>query len=406
MISPDKIDEWIKEVEQRPSSAALIIRYLANRLSELASREEELSAENIELLSGRRVEEYENRIASLEYQLELLKRQLGGEIILPLEPPVITPTPESLSLLVYNTVGMALRLEMPSPIDTRQIIARIKPGIEQAGIASNLLAVTSHEELLFIFDSGRTVAHPVVQLPASVPENLSWETAFLEEPRVKEELAAIQPIAKMPLYEFSVQSSRRGYVKKIKMSSFTSHLTEGYIGTGVKLPADKTCGVTFANSNNLFVMVSQEGYIFSMPVEQLPIAIDEVIRLGITDHIVSSFTVTQEPSVAFVTQTGKVVHRDSSWLEPAKSFKSRGQAILSKDRRESGTRIIGATPVMEGDYGVFLLADGTVSVYPLTILLDQGSVPVSGDSGLILSFSRFHPADIMASSKNTGEERH
>ena len=83
LINRDKIDEWIREVEERPASAALIIQYIANRLSELAAREEELAAQNIELLSGRKVEEYENRIASLEYQLELLKRQLGGEVILP-----------------------------------------------------------------------------------------------------------------------------------------------------------------------------------------------------------------------------------------------------------------------------------------------------------------------------------
>src|SRR5512137_2957910 len=105
LINQNKIDEWIHEVEERPSSAALIIRYIANRLSELASREEELAAENIELLSGRKVEEYENRITSLEYQLELLKRQLGGEVSLPLEPPVTTPTPETISLLVYNSLG-------------------------------------------------------------------------------------------------------------------------------------------------------------------------------------------------------------------------------------------------------------------------------------------------------------
>ena len=80
MISPDKIEEWIREVEERPSSASLILRYIANRLSELASWNEELLAENIELRSGRKVEEYESRIASLEYQVGLLKRQLGGEV--------------------------------------------------------------------------------------------------------------------------------------------------------------------------------------------------------------------------------------------------------------------------------------------------------------------------------------
>ena len=146
----------------------------------------------------------------------------------------------------------------------------------------------------------------------------------------------------------------KGYVKKIKMSAFTSHLGEDYIGTGVKLPADKTCGLTFANKDDLFVMVSQEGYIFSMQAERLPTAIEEVIRLGITDHIVSSFMVNREPSILFITQNGKAVHREASWLEQANSFKSKGQAILSKERREAGIRIVGAAPVDETDWGVFL----------------------------------------------------
>ena len=80
MITPEKIEEWIKEAEQRPSSAPLIIQFIANRLRDLAGRNEELLAENIALLTGKRVEEYQQRIAHLEYQLELLKRQLKGEL--------------------------------------------------------------------------------------------------------------------------------------------------------------------------------------------------------------------------------------------------------------------------------------------------------------------------------------
>ncbi len=112
MISPDKIDEWIHEVEQRPASAELIIRYIANRLSELVRRDEELAAQNIELLSGRKVEQYENRIASLEYQLELLKRQLGGEVILPTEMPNPTPIHETVNVLLFHPQGRVLRLEI------------------------------------------------------------------------------------------------------------------------------------------------------------------------------------------------------------------------------------------------------------------------------------------------------
>jgi DNA gyrase/topoisomerase IV subunit A len=391
LISPDKIDEWIHEVEERPSSAELIIHYIANRLSELASREEELAAQNIELLSGRKVEEYKSRIASLEYQLALLKRQLGGEVILPTEAPVTTPIQETINIVICNPSGRVLRLEMtPAELASSPTMARIIGEVCLEGAQPTVLVTTSQEELLLIFDSGRTVAHPASQLPLSNADSLGWEGAFLEEPRIKEELAAIQPIAKMPLYEMCIQTSRRGYVKKIKMPVFTSHLAEDYIGTGVKLPADKTCGLTFANTGSLFVMVSQEGYIFSMQAERLPTAIEEVIRLGITDHIVATFTVNREPSILFITQNGKAVHRDASWLEPANSFKSKGQAILSKERREAGIRIVGAAPVDDPDWGVFLLEDGSLNAYKLEDLLATGSLPVVQPSASILSISTFH----------------
>jgi len=31
LITPEKIDEWIKEVEERPASGTVILRYIANR---------------------------------------------------------------------------------------------------------------------------------------------------------------------------------------------------------------------------------------------------------------------------------------------------------------------------------------------------------------------------------------
>ena len=395
MISRDKIDEWIHEVEERPSSAGLIIRYIANRLSELASRDEELAAQNIELLSGRKVEEYESRITSLEYQLELLKRQLGGEVVLPTEMPSPTPIQEMINVLLYTPLGQVLRVEMdPTGLAPEKAIAKIAVEQPLDGIQPTVLVTSTTEELLFIFDSGRTVRLPATHLPTSNAEQLDWQGSFIEEPRIKEELAVIQPIAKMPIYETCIQASRRGYVKKMKKSFFTSHLDEDYIGSGVKLRADKTCGLNFANKDDLFVMVSQEGYIFSMQAERLPTAIEEVIRLGISDHIVATFVASRKPSILFITQNGKAVHRDTSWLEPASSFKSKGQAILSKERREAGIRIVGAAPVDEADWGVFLHTDGILSAYKLNDLFARGSVVTGQPAVQILSFSVFHMPEI------------
>jgi DNA gyrase/topoisomerase IV subunit A len=395
LINQNKIDEWIQEVEERPTSAILIIQYIANRLSELASREEELAAQNIELLSGRKVEEYENRIANLEYQLELLKRQLGGEVILPTELPDIKPHLEMINLLVYNPLGQVMRVELsPTSLISGQVIDRIISETPLIETQSNVLVTNSQEELLFLFDTGRTVALPVANLPASNEERLDWQQAFVQEPRIKEELAAIHPIATMLLYETCLQISRRGFVKKIKTSFLASHITEKYIGTGVKYPADKTCGLIFADKEDLFVMVSQEGFVFCMQVDRLPVAIEEVIHLGITDHIVAGFITGQKSSLIFITQNGKAVHRDTSWLDPASSLKTKGQPLLSKERREAGTRIIGAAPVDVDDWGVFLYDDGSLTTHKLSGLLATGSVPIKGQTNSILSFTSFHMPEV------------
>jgi DNA gyrase/topoisomerase IV subunit A len=341
------------------------------------------------------VDEYENRIASLEYQLELLKRQLGGEVVLPIEAPPSQPAPEMLSLMLYNPLGQVLRAEVdPLELSSGHAMGSLKGTSDLGEVQPAILAAPSQEELLLIFTSGRTVAMPASSLAASPAENLDWQQAYLEEPRIKEELAAIQPIARMALYEYCIQVSRRGYVKKMRTSFFTSHAAEGYIGTGVKLPADRTYNLAFAGKDDLFVMVSQEGYIFSMTAERLPTAIEEVVHLGITDHIVAAFTVSQKPSILFVAQTGKAVHRDTSWLEPASTFKTKGQALLSRERREAGTRIVGAAPVGEGDWGVFLHNDGTLSAHQLNQLLADGSMERGWAASSIVSITTFHMPEV------------
>jgi DNA gyrase/topoisomerase IV subunit A len=391
LINQNKIDEWIREVEERPTSAALIIQYIANRLSELATREEELAAQNIELLSGRKVEEYENRITSLEYQLELLKRQLGGEVILPSVAPTTRPLQEMINLLVYTPQGLVLRVEIdPAGLTSGQTIATIAGDSSLESMFPDILVTTSQEELLFLFDSGRTVSMPVAHLPAPNAVDLDWHNAFIQEPRIKEQLTTIQPVARMSLYELCLQASRRGYVKKTKTSYLASHITENYIGTGVKLPADKTCSLTFAGKEDIFVMVSREGYIFSMQADHLPVAIEEVIHLGITDHIVAAFAAGQKPSMVFITQNGKAVHRDIDWLEPASSFKTKGQPLLSKERREAGVRIVGAAAVDEIEWGILLYSDGVLKAHRLDELLAAGSIPTGQPNASILSFSSFH----------------
>src|SRR5512142_3186295 len=111
-----KIEEWMKEAEARPESAVTIVRLIARRLSELTARNEELLAENIALQNGTRVEEYQKRIAHLEYQLDLLKRRFGADDLALAELPANNVQASTLSLLVYNNYGRIFRLEIHSDV--------------------------------------------------------------------------------------------------------------------------------------------------------------------------------------------------------------------------------------------------------------------------------------------------
>ena len=385
MITPEKIEEWIKEAEQRPASSPLIIQFIANRLRDLAGRNEELLAENIALLTGKRVEEYQQRIAHLEYQLELLKRQLKGELSeTDLAAMPLTPTESVLhppSLLLYNALGQILRLELPLSLPASApwltLTNPLSPEIEPP----RLLAVPATEELLLVFTSGRASTLPLSSLPITAPGTaLDWSQASTpDEPRAVEQLACLVPISRLPLADAFLQASRRGYAKKINTTLAPSILANHFIGTGIRLPADRTFAIALGKKNDRLALVSAEGYLQLVEVSSLPTAIEEVIRLGTTDHLVAAFVPQPAGFILLATQVGKLIHRTADSLETAASFKTKGQALLSPARREQGVRIVAALPAAEGDYAAALHLDGKLTLHAVKDLFGSGVIPTASE---------------------------
>jgi DNA gyrase/topoisomerase IV subunit A len=375
MITPEKIDEWIKEVEERPASAQNIIRYIAQRLSDLTEKNEVLLNENIALRLEKKVEEYEGRIANLEYQLEILKRQVGsGAAPEALQESKVVVT-QKVSLLLYNGLGQVLRVENdPVELSSASSVGRFSGAVKAEGFQPRLLTVNSQEELLFVFDSGRAVTAPVTAVPLSEKSNLDWERAFLQETRGNEELVAILPVAKMTLAELCIQTSRRGFVKKMIGSFFESCVTNSFVGTGTKQKQDRTCSLVLCGKIDLFVIISKEGRAFTMEANKLPITIEPVFQIGATDHVVATFTANPKPYLILVTSSGKAVFRETHWLEQANTFRTQGQPIFSKTRRDSGSRIVGAGIVDEEDWGVALTAEGALTFHRVRDLYEKGSL--------------------------------
>jgi DNA gyrase/topoisomerase IV subunit A len=376
-----KIDEWMKEAEARPESAVTIVRLVAKRLRELTERNEELLTENIALQNGTRVEEYQKRIAHLEYQLDLLKRRFGADESLLAELPTTSVETTTLSLLIYNNYGRILRLEINADI---QALGRIVDETLQTSEQPRLLAVPSNEEVMLLFTSGR-VSTCAVNNIATVETNSEWmwNTAALpDEPRAGEFLVCIMPISRLPLSEFFLQVSRRGCVKKTMTSMAQSILGNHYLGKGALQKSDQAFDVTLCLKKDLLGFVTIEGKFLGLDVNELSYSAEDRIKLTASDYVIASFVPHSDESLLFVTQTGKVIQREYDSLELSKSPLAKGQALIPPTRLEQGVRFIGAASVRDTDRIVALDSRGNLSVHTAAAIMGAGSIEADG---LILS---------------------
>lgn len=377
MITPGKVEEWIREVEQRPESAATLIREIALRLRELTDQNEALLAENIALQSGKRVAEFKSQISNLEYQLEILKRQIGAAAPVQIESPEQV---DLVSLLIYTERGELMRLTIdPTEVDHGATLGNLVIPQAPSEDSLRILAVSSQEELLFVFDSGRVRSTPVIDVPAinvKVESNspLDWGQAFDTEPRSGETLAMVVPIARMALYDYCLQTSRKGYVKRLRGALLPTYIAGANIGGGVVLPLDKTFELVFCQEDDRLVLVSREGYLLRLPVKLLPYTIEDGLRLSMADYVVSAFVIRDQEALVVVTNNGMVFHREVDWLEDSAALGGRGRAILSKSRREAGMNIIAGSAVRDDDWGVTLTTDGALRIYQMSTVLGAGSL--------------------------------
>lgn len=384
-----KIDEWMKEAEERPASAVAIVKLVANRLRELTERNEELLAENIALENGTRVEEYRKQIAHLEYQLDLLKRRFGVEDVSSVElPATATSEDTTLSILIYNPRGRVFRVELNEDVKE---IGRITGDIVGSDEPPRILAMPSNGEISLLFTSGRIETYPVDNIPVvELGGKWDWNQAALpDEPRAGELLACIAPFSHLPLADFFLQISRRGCAKKTMTSLAQSILGNHYIGKGALQKSDQPFDLMLCLKQDIAMFVTYEGKVITLDVDDLSYAIEERIRLSATDYVIASFIARPESQLLCVTQTGKVIQRESKSIEASKSSTAKGQALIPPSRLGQGVRFMGAAAVQDGDQVAVLDATGRLRILVADSMTGAGSIEADG---LILSIGRI-PAE-------------
>jgi hypothetical protein len=103
-------------------------------------------------------------------------------------------------------------------------------------------------------------------------------------------------------------------------STFESNLAKNYIGSGVKTKLDKVACLSFANKGERFVLATQDGYLVTLDVDQLPYTVEEALQLNASDHIVAAFSLANKPSILVLTQTAKPsTATPAGWKPPVPS---------------------------------------------------------------------------------------
>ena len=211
----------------------------------------------------------------------------------------------------------------------------------------------------------------------------SWEQAAMpNEPHAGEQLACVVPFSHLPLSDFFLQVSRRGYTKKTLTSMSESILNNHFIGRGATQKSDQPFDLTLARKNDLAALVTYEGKVIAFDVEKLSYAAEERIRLSALDYVIGSFIIPADTSLLCVTQTGKVIQRESKSIEASKSSLSKGQSLIPPSRLEQGTRFMGAVAVKDTDQIAILDASGKINIHDVEAMTGSGSVEADG---LVLS---------------------
>ena len=377
----------MKEVEDRPESAVTIVRLVVRRLQELSERNEELLAENIALQHGTRVEEYQKRIAHLEYQLDMLKQRFGmDEAAITTASATPSESASTPCLLVYNAHGKIFRVDLS--VDAKEV-GRITGEMLTDQEPPRMLGVPSNENLLLLFTSGRVEKFNADDVP-SLPFGGTWvweQAALPNEPRAGEQLACIIPFSRLPLADFLLQTSRRGYAKKTLTNISESILNNHFIGKGTSQKSDQPFDLTLARKNDIAALVTYEGKVSAFDIESLSYTTEDRIKLSATDYVVGSFILPVDTSLLCITQNGKVIHRESKSIELAKTSNSRGQALIPPSRLEQGVRFMGAAAVKDSDQVVILDAAGHINIHAANTMTGNGSIEAEG---WILSMGLIH----------------
>ena len=356
MIKSSKIQEWINEIEERPMIAPFIVRRLSDRLLELDQLNEELRSENLLLSTGQKTAELERRIAELEYQIELLKRQVH-------EDPASTYS-DTANLLIYDTEGRILTHQFsPRTILSAGVQLSLQ-GTKAHRDDVHLLVAVPQDELVMLMHTGRIATMKAKEIVHPASDPLTWEKAFKLDLRSGEKLASVAAITQAPFCEHFIQVTRKGYARSFPQDLFQTFLSRRNLGKGVKSDADQLLCLLLGSAEDILVLVSRGGYISALPVSRLTVGLEEIMRLDMQDYLVAAFIIHPEQLLVIAAEDGELLVQKNPWGDPADANGIK-RRVLARSKAGS-LHLMGAGAAGSGSTAFLLSSSGEINVQRIT----------------------------------------
>jgi DNA gyrase/topoisomerase IV subunit A len=307
------------------------------------------------------VREFERKIAELELQLDMLRRQVVGGP---------KPAVQNQHLVLFNEKGQLVRIELPD-LTKPGVVAQLDPRGLLMPRQFGMIVGNAYDELLLVLSSGRTVHLPAEQLPLSSGDRLAWDDTFAADLRALEELVSMVPITRMSLFDYAVQTSRFGYARKIAQSYFKTFIANNNIGRGIKFDFDRLCNLSLANEAGVVVLACRSGAIFATQAAALPVGLDEVIHFKVGDYLAASFAIDPEQLMVAVSEDSVGFVQKADWLILAKPGERKFRQVFP-ERKAGEMTLAGAAAANLQDWGLALREDGTIYAFRVSDLSTRG----------------------------------
>ncbi len=277
-------------------------------------------------------------------------------------------------------------------------------------LVEHFFSSTNHHWLLFFTTAGRVYRTKVYHLPESARDAKGGHVAGLLSFQPDEQIAQVLAIRDYDQAPYLVLATRRGLVKKTKLSDYNSPRQAGVIAINFREDDDELIGAELVTADDDLLLVSRKGQSVRFRADDSQLRPMGRATSGVTgmkfregDQLLSMSVVPSDPADDAPTQYVFTV-TDGGWAKrtvvSAYRVQGRGglgiKAMKLADQRGS---LVGAMVVTDSDEVMAIRASGQVTRSP------SADVPAKGRDTMGVKFVTVADADsVVGIARNTERE--